>query len=324
MKQQIGCLLDADENYVMLLSAYMNNSGLFKYKIEAFTKTDELENCSTNREVMFIVAAEELADSIQNIDSHIIIKLSENRENQGVYKYQEADNLIKEIQACLAEVISNASDQEVNSDYRIIGVYSPAGRTFKTSLALSLGMIFAQRQKTLYLNLEEFSGLTGILPDSRAGLSEALYYYLARGKSGAAKVLTMTRNEMGMDYLSPVICPDDIADTDASTFIEFVEEVASAGKYKTIILDIGCLIKYPIKLLERCNTIYIPEPYDCMGKRKVQDFDGYIRASGREGLLNNIIRIPVVYDKAYEGKEISLAGLKQGSMGMLAGRLANG
>lgn len=324
MKQQIGCLLDADENYVMLLSAYMNNSGLFKYKIDAFTKAEAIEDCSTNREVMFIVVSEELVDSVKNIESQVVIKLTENREDDGVFKYQEADSLIRDIKACLAETVISTSDNDYKSDYRIIGVYSPAGKTFKTSLALSLGLIFGQKQKTLYLNLEEFSGLTGILPDSRAGLSEALYYYVAKGKSGAAKILTMTRNEMGMDYLSPAICPDDIADTEASLFMDFVEEIASAGKYRTVILDVGSLIKYPVRILERCSTIYIPEPYDCMGKRKTQDFDGYLCASGREDLINKIIRIPVVYDKAYEGKEISLVGLKHGSMGVLAGRLANG
>ena len=44
-----------------------------------------------------------------------------------------------------------------------IAVYSPVGRTGKTGFALALGKEIAKKRRTLYLNLEEYSGFAGIV-----------------------------------------------------------------------------------------------------------------------------------------------------------------
>lgn len=47
----------------------------------------------------------------------------------------------------------------------IIGIYSPVGRSLKTSLALTYGQIRAREHKVLYLNLEEYAGFETLLEE---------------------------------------------------------------------------------------------------------------------------------------------------------------
>lgn len=59
----------------------------------------------------------------------------------------------------------------------IIGIYSPVGRSLKTSLALTYGQIRAREHKVLYLNLEEYAGFETLLEEKYgADLADLLYF----------------------------------------------------------------------------------------------------------------------------------------------------
>ena len=58
-----------------------------------------------------------------------------------------------------------------------LGVYSPVGRCLKTSFALTMGKLLAQEERVLYLNLEEFSGLSVLMKEEyKSDLSDLLYF----------------------------------------------------------------------------------------------------------------------------------------------------
>ena len=61
---------------------------------------------------------------------------------------------------------------------KVLGVYSPVGRCLKTSFALTIGKLLAQEERVLYLNLEEFSGLSVLMKEEyKSDLSDLLYFY---------------------------------------------------------------------------------------------------------------------------------------------------
>ena len=58
---------------------------------------------------------------------------------------------------------------------KVLGVYSPVGRCLKTSFALTMGKLLAQEERVLYLNLEEFSGLSVLMKEEyKSDLSDLL------------------------------------------------------------------------------------------------------------------------------------------------------
>ena len=60
---------------------------------------------------------------------------------------------------------------------KVLGVYSPVGRCLKTSFALTMGKLLAQEERVLYLNLEEFSGLSVLMKEEyKSDLSDLLYF----------------------------------------------------------------------------------------------------------------------------------------------------
>lgn len=78
----------------------------------------------------------------------------------AVYKYQSSEKVIREVMACYG--VENGVDTSPallpKKEMRIIGIYSPVGRTQKTSFALTMGQILAKERAVLYLNMESYSG----------------------------------------------------------------------------------------------------------------------------------------------------------------------
>lgn len=64
----------------------------------------------------------------------------------AVYKYQSSETVIREVMACYG--VENGVDTSPallpKKEMRIIGIYSPVGRTQKTSFALTMGQILAK------------------------------------------------------------------------------------------------------------------------------------------------------------------------------------
>ena len=54
-------------------------------------------------------------------------------------------------------------------DVEVIGVYSPIGRSGKTTFAITLGQVLAKEKETLYINMEEFSALSKIFNKEYSG-----------------------------------------------------------------------------------------------------------------------------------------------------------
>ncbi len=61
-------------------------------------------------------------------------------------------------------------------EMRIIGIYSPVGRTQKTSFALTMGQILAKERAVLYLNMESYSIERLLECSYDRGMSDILYY----------------------------------------------------------------------------------------------------------------------------------------------------
>ena len=173
--KNICAVFDTDEEYARKLMNAMNAKKGIIYKTIIFTDEDALYRYFEKETVQLLVIGEEIIlQKAQKIQADKTVILTENENGGGVYKYQAAEKLI-------SEIIGEDNKSMEASSYKavITGVYSPIHYAGKTSFSLALAKAYAKSgRRTLYLNLEEFSGLSEILPDMGEGnMSDALYCY---------------------------------------------------------------------------------------------------------------------------------------------------
>lgn len=303
MKEKVCCILDSDAEFALRLTEYLNEKKLLPMRVMTFTDLEALETAAKKYQLELLISDGQFQTSDLVLGRHIILKeTAEDVGEDSIYRYQPAQNLAKAILALSDTDISLFAGK--TDGVQILCVYSPAGKSGKTGLAISLAKAAGVQGTALYLNLEEFSAIGGILPDPGKGLSEALYYYHAAGEQAYTRILGCTAQAMGFDYFYPVTCADDMEVLDGPVLTQFLSMFVRGGSYQTLIIDLGNLLKSPWKLLACADRIIMPEPTDNYSRRKTASFESYLFLSGRGDLAERIEKYKVPIYEALPDRQL--------------------
>ena len=297
----ICAVYDVDETYANKLMNVLNGKKGMPFRTIAFTREEALLAFLENNELNVLVISEQaVTETIRKANIKQIIVLSEeDREYEGegvkgVYKYQSSENIIREV---MSYYVGNYTMSVVKT--KIIGIYSPIHHVCKTSFALALAKAYAAKDNTvLYINLEEFSGLGEILPEGGGGnLSDAIYYYKFSEGNLMQHIGELVCNIGNLHYIPPIKCAEDVTAIKTEEWIDFLSRMGADAGYDVIVLDISNAVKEQWRLLDICTKVYLPMREDYISRKKINDFDTYMLAMGKEHVSEMIEKLLLPKDK---------------------------
>ena len=179
--------------YARNFMEYLNQKRNIPFEVHAFSSAEMfLEFAKNNETEILLISDKAMKEEIRRYPIRQIIILSEGVHSPvldqypAVYKYQSSEKVIREVMACYG--VENGVDTSPallpKKEMRIIGIYSPVGRTQKTSFALTMGQILAKERAVLYLNMESYSGFERLLECSYDRGNERYSVLCETGKSG--------------------------------------------------------------------------------------------------------------------------------------------
>lgn len=218
---------------------------------------------------------------------------------RSIYRYQSLDKIYSEI------IIKGDLKRSTHlKTMEIIGIYSPVNVMARQSFALCMAKVMSEKYKVLYINLEEFSGLSGILvSDNQYTLSDAVYFYRQSGVSARDKIEQTIKSVSGVDYIPPVVCSEDISNVGADEMADFIEKLGGMFGYEAVIVDISSALRQPWRLLESCRVVYTPVRNDYISVNRMADFENYYANTGMGHVLDRIskVELPESGDDIGEG-----------------------
>lgn len=320
--KNVCAIYDSDEQYGKRLMSVISHRKNVSFGIQLFTKEKEIAAYLDKYTPDILVIGEtcctgELAKKYHG--SVLVLTEEEGKLSQaakdsfqekiGIYKYQPADAILREI------VHYTGKEGEENYSNEMIGVYSPIQEPLRTNFALSLAKILSETERTLYVNLEEFSGLDEVLASSGGEtFSDAMYYYRQTGGQITGQIKSVISTSAGVDYIPPVQYAQDISLIDTEQTAAFILDLAKTCGYEKVVLEISSAVKEQWKLLLKCNKVYMPVKEDYLSQRKVMGFEKYLLLSGMEHMWNHIEklslpqkvgRIQKTYLSGEEGEEMN-------------------
>ena len=188
-----------------------------------------------------------------------------------------------------------AQNGVIKKEMRVIGIYSPIGRTQKTSFALALGQILGRDHAALYLNLESYSGFEQLMETHfEQGLSDVLYYARQENTGIVYKFAGMVQTIQNLDFLPPALFPMDIQTTKYEEWIWLFRQLEQNSNYEVLILDLGDGVADLYQILDYCTEIYVPIRQDIISAAKLEQFESALQMWDSVSVLEKIrkIRIP--------------------------------
>lgn len=295
-------IYDADEGFGKRLFGGLLRKAQSQFNVLLFTGAEELKRYLADAAPEVLLVSEECMDEwIGHVYHGRVILLTEEAwinepcEFKGyrccsIYRYQSLDRLFNEI-----VIKGELRRSSVLKTKRIIGLYSPVYVEERQSFGLCMAKLMSDKFKTLYLNLEEFSGLVEILPsDNMNTLSDTVYYYQQPSGAKEDRIASTIKHVVGIDYIPPVTCSDDISEMETSIFAGMVEQLGSMFGYEVIVVDVSGAFKQPWRLLDICQTVYMPVKDDYISSNRVASFEKYCIDTGMGYVMDKIekIRLP--------------------------------
>ena len=195
-----------------------------------------------------------------------------------------------------AEKAAVSGEAVFKKEAAVIGVYSPVGRTQKTSFAVTLGQILARERAVLYLNMESYSGFEELLgEDYERNLSDLLYYARQENTNLVHKLQGMVRSLQNLDYVPPAVGPMDIQEAGSREWTLLLSQIVQNSGYEAVILDLGDGVCDLFQILELCTQIYMPVRNDPFSTAKIHQFETLLRVWDYTGVLEKIRKIKLPF-----------------------------
>lgn len=293
--RKIMAVYDVDPFYAARFAEVVNQKETMPYEVVAFTSMEKLYAFSEKHPVALLLLGGELKrEEAEAVGAGQIIVLSEGETAEtelscpSVYKYQSTDAIVREVmEYCCDET---ASGPVIREGADILGVYSPVSRCLKTSLAITMGKILAQEERTLYVNLEEFSGLSSLTrTEYRSDLSDLLYFF-SEGNYNLLRLNSVVHTTGGLDYIPPARYPEDL-DEAGEQAAGLIRAIARESGYEKIVVDAGNCRKTALPVMKLCRLIYMPVLEDGVSRAKLEEFDRYLSLTGNADLRERIRKL---------------------------------
>lgn len=297
MVKKVMAVYDSDPFYADRFADFVNSGNRLPFQVMAFSSLERLAGYAKQHEIEILLISASVSDkTVEEIQASHVVRLSDgylSRESNSypsVYKFQSSENIIREVMSCYGEDGKEVEELMFPSG-KVLGVYSPVNRCLKTSFALAMGQLLGQEEKTLYVNLEDCSGLSAIMGEMFKGdLSDVLYFY-RQGKYNWAKLGAAVYTWGSLDYIPPARYPEDLCQMEAEEMAVFLSEMARSSSYRMIIVDIGQFGRKAACLLEICDVVYMPVKEDFISSSKIEEFEQYLEVSGYGKIREKIRKI---------------------------------
>ena len=296
-EKKIFAICDLEEAYVVHLAHYLNQKANLPFRVMAFTNLDSLIEFAGGHEIeILLISTEAMCEDVRSLNVRRIIILSDGEEpvldteNPSINKYQDSDTIARLV--CGYAGAASAEMKDSMGSCRLIGVYSPVARCGKTLFCLTLAQMLARSGKTLYVNMESWSGLEGLLQANwREDLADLMFAARTERETLTARLEDIVKSFGTLDICPPSFFPEDLRDTDVTQWMQFFAALARAGEYQTILLDIGDQIKDIPDLLKMCRSVFLPILPDPVSRAKISQFDRNLEALSMEDLKQGLIRL---------------------------------
>ena len=243
MKNTKLWIADPDFAYVQAFAEYVNLKKGYLFQVCACTDQTRMEQTPDGDETEILLITAKWYEAWKDVlQGKCVILLSEGNlpgkftSYPTVYKYQSVETILREIMYYYSEQDNRELyPAGVRKDNRVIGVYSPADANAKTQFALTLGQIVGETQHVLYLNMEECSGLTGLLGEHHWNMADLIYFLRQNKSQFLYRLNSMVQKFGAMDYIPPCDSYTDFCQITVKEWKKLLHLIRSQSTYDVII-----------------------------------------------------------------------------------------
>lgn len=287
----ILAVCDSEEAYASKLVEYINRKESFPFQARFFSNIEKVKEFCQRQEIEVLLLSEKWypADlDIRKVDKVFILQQSPEFEGKegAVWKYQSCEALLKELLLLLAKEPGKTAHIMRRQGLHVTGFYSPVKRSLQTTFALTMGQLLARKGKTLYVNLESYSGLDKLMGKEFSHDLSDLLYYLQNGKNSIGYYLSSITEQIGsLEVLPPMRCQMDLISISTREWLQLFYEIEVCTEYEYLLLDLSDSVQGLFELLQQCDQIFTITAEDGVALAKIDQYERMLNQCQYEEIM---------------------------------------
>lgn len=289
-------ILDRDSAYGETLLQFIKRSGQLNMQIQVFTSFEVYLAQAKDIKVELLLVNESFLSEMKagEVRKEQILLLLEDKGHlsadlPGIYKYQSAQMLLKELREVIGRSEVQEKTKETADGRQMIRscVFSPTGEA-ATFWAMQLCQYLGETSRVLYVNLHPFADPSRFGTGNQKGMSEVLYYLKQKNETLPSKWESLIQKGNGYDVLGPVAHYRDLFELHEAELADFLAYLHNHTVYEQVVFDIGVFgDAFPL-LLAECKDIYLRQESDGESACGYEVFCRHLREGGGEDMLGKI------------------------------------
>ena len=302
-------LADCDERYLRELSYYFMEN-VPQLELITFTKRERMcRYFEDNNRADILMVDETFADSGLKEMTPGLTRIVMSKSMvpvdgfEPVKKYQRMETLSDTVLLKYAENKGTLETVKGSSDTRNAVLFSPAGGTGKTTLALALAAAGARMgMNILYLNLEEIDSVGECLGKTKGSLSDVFLALKTKGMNAGLKLKGSTEAEVsaGFNYISGVESISEYEEINGEDIRRLLKMIQELAIYDLVVIDPPCGFTEQTKaVLKEADAIFVPVTPE---EGNIQKLQRLIRESRLDDTYDSLFqKMYLVMNKAPAG-----------------------
>ncbi len=289
---------DGDPRYALELGSAISEMIPSEFEVASFTGVDTLIEYAREHHVDVSIVSESAYDpGLREALPGTLLILRETPDfapegailiDRFISKKDLLQSVIKELpdsmEGCLVKRMTAKS-------WRVIGIYSPVRRCLQTNFALSLGQILAQDHKVLYVNFENYSGLSARVGEEfKSNMVDLLYYYDCDPDRLSIRIPLMIYHMGPLDVIPPAPSYYDTYERNGGKWVEILKTIENATEYEYVILDLTDSMSGLLDVLEYCDRIYTCVKSDESSRAKLAEYEKWMVDHSRADVMGKSVK----------------------------------
>ncbi|MBQ9278848.1 MAG: hypothetical protein IJ224_09490 [Lachnospiraceae bacterium] len=244
-------ICDSDTGYVVSFMEYINMNKEMPLKVSAFSEVEAVTEYLNNNNLDLLL----LDENIKNYDFKVkVVGLSDSKNNYEsddlIYKYQNIYKIVEIITRVIIE-----GNQNIKSASYVYGIYSPIGRSGKTTLARGICNYY---RDSFYIGFEEYSGCFNKTYESSRykEIYERFMYYLLSENILLTDTIEEIYEETGVKSFIALNYMD-LKQIELKNIMWLINLLRDVGGYRRIVFDVGIGVMSDLDILSVMDKIYI-------------------------------------------------------------------
>lgn len=222
---------------------------------------------------------------------------------ETIVKYQTGEKLV----GCILSIYSEKNPNEVhvqsgNKRTKVVGVYSPAGGTGKTTLAVGTAMHCTYSSMSVfYLNIENNPSTSLFFnSDSQQNLSHIIYYLKEKNRNLSLKIegARLVDPQSGIHYFAPPESTLELEEMTSDEIKYLIQELKLMGVYDVVLVDMSPgLNSRNTAVLEMCDEIFMVLAEDMVSYTKAKSLEQDLMLISKKTGMNLLDRTTLILNK---------------------------